>query len=126
LPINRYSAAVLMSHNYRYDLAVLKQLFTTDIRYIGMLGPRKRGEKMLQELAGLGLNLSKKQLSRLHNPVGLDIGAETPEEIGLSIIAEVQARFTRRPGGSLKQKSGPIHERSVQASQPATVYAEAK
>jgi xanthine dehydrogenase accessory factor len=126
LPINRYTAAVLISHNYKYDLAVVKQLLTTDIRYIGMLGPRKRGEKMLQELAGLGFTLGKKQLSRLHNPVGLDIGAETPEEIALSIIAEVQARFAQRRGGSLKQKSGPIHERSLQASQPATVYAEAK
>ena len=124
LPVHRYSAAVLMSHNYRYDLAVLRQLLTTDVRYIGLLGPRKRGEKMLEELAGAGIQPNRWQRSRLHNPVGLDIGAETPEEIALSVIAEVQARFAQRSGGFLKRKSGPIHRRDVPSFPYAAGHAE--
>jgi xanthine dehydrogenase accessory factor len=124
LPINRYCAAVLMSHNYKYDLAVLKHLLTTDIRYIGILGPKKRGDKLMQELEASGFLLSPEQVSRLHNPVGLDIGAETPEEIALSILAEVQAHFTQRPGGSLKWIDGPIHQRDAGQEAETGAYAE--
>jgi xanthine/CO dehydrogenase XdhC/CoxF family maturation factor len=112
LPLNRYSAALLISHNYNYDLAVLEQLLTTDVAYIGILGPRKRTDKMLSEYAVAGKTFSATQLDKIHSPVGLDIGAETPEEIALSIISEIQAFFSKKPGGSLKNKNGFIHDRS--------------
>jgi xanthine/CO dehydrogenase XdhC/CoxF family maturation factor len=111
LTITERSAAVLMSHNFNYDKAVMQSLLTTDIPYIGMLGPRKRFDKMQAEFEKEGLFFSDADLDRVHAPIGLDLGAETPDEIALSIIAEVKSFFSQRAGGSLKHKAGPIHER---------------
>lgn len=111
IPITNRTAAVLMSHNFNYDKAVLERLMTTNVPYIGMLGPRKRFEKMQDEFARDGVQFSEKALSRVHAPIGLDLGAETPDEIALSIMAEINAFFTRRTGGFLKDLDGPIHER---------------
>ena len=111
ISITDRTAAVLMSHNFNYDKAVLQTLLTTDVPYIGMLGPRKRFDKMQDEFAKDGVKLSENMLDRIHAPIGLDLGAETPDEIALSIIAEVKAFFMQRTGGFLKDKDGPIHER---------------
>jgi xanthine/CO dehydrogenase XdhC/CoxF family maturation factor len=112
IPLTDRTAAVLMSHNFKYDLAVLADLLTTSVPYIGILGPRKRFEKMLVEFEKAGKRFPAATLERVHAPVGLDLGAETPDEIALSVIAEVKAFFNRRPGGFLKDKPGPIHERT--------------
>ncbi|MFP4095405.1 MAG: XdhC family protein [Cyclobacteriaceae bacterium] len=112
LEVTPYTYAVLMSHNYEYDMAVLPQLLKTSIRYIGILGPRKRYHKMLNELAMKGQAVSETDQARVYSPVGLDLGAETPEEIALSIIAEVQATHRKRTGMPLKDKKGHIHERA--------------
>lgn len=106
--ITPYTAAVVMSHSYKYDLAVLEKLISTSIPYIGLLGPKKRTLKMQEELVQKGISLD---LDRIHSPVGLDLGAETPEEIALAILAEVQAHFRQKKGGFLKEKEGFIHER---------------
>ncbi|NEU65321.1 XdhC family protein [Spirosoma agri] len=111
LTITNRTAAVLMSHNFNYDRAVLQALLTTDVPYIGMLGPRKRFDKMQAEFEKDGLTFSEAGLDRVHAPIGLDLGAETPDEIALSIMAEIKAFFTNGSGGFLKEKSGPIHER---------------
>lgn len=111
LTITNRTAAVLMSHNFNYDRAVLKKLLTTDVPYIGMLGPRKRFDKMQDEFRKDGLHVSPASLERVHAPIGLDVGAETPDEIALSIMAEIKAFFTKGAGGFLKDKPGPIHER---------------
>ncbi|MFD2932318.1 XdhC family protein [Spirosoma flavum] len=111
LTITNRTAAVLMSHNFNYDRAVLQKLLATDVPYIGMLGPRKRFDKMQAEFEKDGLNFSETALSRVHAPIGLDLGAETPDEIALSIMAEIKAFFTKGAGGFLKDKPGPIHER---------------
>ncbi|GAB3795757.1 XdhC family protein [Spirosoma humi] len=111
LTITNRTAAVLMSHNFNYDRAVLEKLLTTDIPYIGMLGPRKRFDKMQDEFRKDGLQFSAASLGRVHAPIGLDVGAETPDEIALSIMAEIKAFFTKGAGGFLKDKPGPIHER---------------
>jgi xanthine/CO dehydrogenase XdhC/CoxF family maturation factor len=108
--ITPYSAAILMSHNYKYDISILEQLLVTDIPYIGLLGPRKRFQKMIDEYATQGKSFD---YDRVHSPLGLDLGGETPEEIALSIIAEIQAFFTKHSGGFLKNKGGFIHEREV-------------
>lgn len=109
--ITPYTACVLMSHNYEYDRDVLKKLITTETPYIGILGPRKRYDKMLQEFASEGLTVSPAANERVHSPIGLDIGAETPDEIAVSIVAEIQSKFSQRSGGFLKYRSGPIHQR---------------
>lgn len=111
IPITNRTAAVLMSHNFNYDKAVLERLLTTDVPYIGMLGPRKRFDKMQDEFVKDGIQFSQDALGRVHAPIGLDLGAETPDEIALAIMAEIKAFFTRRTGGFLKNMDGPIHER---------------
>ncbi len=109
--ITNYTACVLMSHNYEYDRDVLKKVIHSPAPYIGILGPRKRFDKMQEEFRKGGLELSHEQLARIHSPIGLDIGAEAADEIAVSIIAEIQSVFAKRPAGFLKQLPGPIHQR---------------
>jgi xanthine/CO dehydrogenase XdhC/CoxF family maturation factor len=110
--ITPYTACVLMSHNYEYDRDVLRKILKTETPYIGILGPRKRFDKIQEEFLKEGIVLSDHDLHRIHSPIGLDIGAEAPDEISVSIVAEIQSKFAHRKGGFLKDLSGPIHERS--------------
>lgn len=100
------SVAVLMTHNYNRDCEILPRLLNSSVKYIGALGPKKRTEMLLNEIGG---NFSEKQLARLHAPVGLDVGAETPEEIALAIVAEIRAVLANRTGGFLRGRRGGIH-----------------
>jgi xanthine/CO dehydrogenase XdhC/CoxF family maturation factor len=100
---------VIMSHAYEADRDALAALLASRARYIGVLGPRRRTERMLAELARSGVALTDERLRRLHSPVGLHLGAETPEEIALAIVAEVQAALTGTHGGRLRERRGPIH-----------------
>lgn len=109
--IDNRTVFTLMTHNYNYDLAILKELLTRNVTYIGMLGPRKRRDRMLNELHEQGVVISEEQLSVLHAPVGLDIGAETSEEIALSIVAEISAVLAGKTGKHLKDEGESIHVR---------------
>ncbi|MBV9926968.1 MAG: XdhC family protein [Acidobacteria bacterium] len=103
--------ALLMSHNYSHDLELLRFLLASPALYVGVMGPRKRTERMLRELAA-GEDLfrpAEEDLSRLHAPAGLDIGANSAAEIALSIIAEMRAVLDGRRGGSLRERRGSIH-----------------
>lgn len=100
------SVAVIMTHNYERDLEILRRLLDSSVKYIGALGPKKRTEKLLAEIGG---KFRDKKPARLHAPVGLDIGAETPEEIALAIIAEIQSVLANRQGGFLRERNGGIH-----------------
>jgi len=111
--ITPYTACVLMSHNYEYDRDVLKKLVNTKAPYIGIMGPRKRFDKMLDD----GVLLTGEQVNRVHSPIGLDIGAEAPDEIAVAIISEIQARFSNRDGGFLKNRNGAIHQRDTKTDQ---------
>ncbi|MEK6481292.1 XdhC family protein [Catalinimonas sp. 4WD22] len=115
--ISANTACVLMSHNYEYDRDVLKKILPSETPYIGILGPRKRFDKILKDFADQNLQLSEKDWDRIHAPIGLDIGAETPEEIAIAIIAEIMGRFTRREAGYLKFRPGPIHHRDNTSDQ---------
>lgn len=115
--ITPYTACILMSHNYEYDRDVLKKLIHSPAPYIGILGPRKRFDKMQAEFGNEGIILSTEQLHRIHAPIGLDIGAEAPDEIAISIIAEIQSKFANRSGGFLKYNNGPIHQRDPHSDQ---------
>jgi xanthine/CO dehydrogenase XdhC/CoxF family maturation factor len=103
------SAAVIMSHNYLTDCAFLQALLPLNLRYLGLMGPRARALRMAQELRETGPEASAALLQQIHNPVGLDIGAENPEQIALAILAEIQAVIAARPGGFLRERKGPIH-----------------
>lgn len=107
------TAIVLMTHNFNYDLAALQQLINTNCRYIGTLGPKNKLNKMRETLLEKGIEINDEQLQNIYGPVGLDIGAETSEEIALSIIAEIKAVFTHRGGSMLKQRIDSIHSRNV-------------
>ncbi|HEY5751376.1 MAG TPA: XdhC family protein [Chryseolinea sp.] len=115
--ITPYTACVLMSHNYTYDRDVLRKLLRTETPYIGILGPRKRFDKMLVEFEKEGLTLTPEDFHRIHSPIGLDIGAEAPDEIAVSIVSEIQSKFTNRSGGFLKYRQGPIHQRDAASDQ---------
>ena len=112
--INQRSVFVLMTHNYNYDLAVLRQLITYNVKYIGVLGPRKKLNRMLEQLHSEGIELTPEQLAKIYGPVGLDLGAETPEEIALSIAAEIKAVMANRKGQSLREKDSVLHSRRHQ------------
>lgn len=109
LEINEWTAFVLMTHNYNYEIAFLKELLPLQTPYIGILGPRKKLERMLDELETNGATITQRNMETIHGPVGLDIGSETSEEIALSIIAEIKAVFSARKGHSLKYKTDAIH-----------------
>lgn len=110
VPLDNRTMAVVMTHNYLHDLEILKTLLPSPVRYLGILGPKSRTEKLLQDLREQGITPTENQLQRLYSPVGLDIGADTPEEIALSIVAEIQAVLTHHSGESLRNKLGPIHD----------------
>ncbi|WP_316848274.1 XdhC/CoxI family protein [Pedobacter psychrodurus] len=103
--IDGQTAFVLMTHNYNYDLELLKYLLDTDAPYIGTLGPRKKLLRMLEELE----LATPENETRVHGPIGLDIGAETAEEIAISILAEIKSVFTGASASFLKEKKNPIH-----------------
>lgn len=102
------TAAVIMTHNYTRDRLVLPALLTSDVFYIGALGPKRRTEQLLEEIGG---SFTPEQLARLYAPAGLDIGADTPEGIALSIIGEIQSVLSNRNGGHLRNRQGSIYDR---------------
>ena len=110
IAIHEQSIFILMSHNYNYDIGILRLLVKKNCGYIGILGPKKKLEKMMEELANEGLEISKAAIDKIYGPAGLDIGAETPQEIALSILAEIKAVLAKKKGGTLRNKQGFIHD----------------
>lgn len=104
LRIDEWMAFVLMTHNYNYDKEMLALVVDRPTPYIGSLGPRKKLDRMLDELKIAAL-------PKIYGPIGLDIGAEAADEIAIAIIAEIKAVISGRSGASLKWKDAPIHER---------------
>lgn len=102
------SVGVIMTHNYERDRNILHRLLNSSCQYVGALGPKKRTEKLLAEI---GETFSDEQLAKLHAPIGLDIGAETPEEIALAIVAEIKSVLGNRKGGFLRERNGSIYGR---------------
>ena len=109
--ITRRTMALLMTHNYAHDLSLLGLLLDSPAAYIGVMGPRRRTERMLQELGSSrgGRVTSGDDLSRLYSPVGLDTGANSPAEIAVSVVAEINAVLNGRNGGLLRERRGSIH-----------------
>lgn len=101
--------AVVMSHDFTLDAQALRVLLPSAALNIGVLGPRRRTEKLLASLAEQGMVLPAEPWRRLSAPAGLALGAETPEEIALSIVAEGQAVLSRESAGFLRDRRGPVH-----------------
>jgi xanthine dehydrogenase accessory factor len=102
LTLGATSLVVLLSHDYKYDLPVLKTVLASNAPYIGLLGSARRGKALLEFLADEGV--PREQLERVRVPVGLDIGAKSAEEIALSVLAEALAVLRARPGGPMRDR----------------------
>ena len=122
VPLASDSIAVVMTHNYHRDLRLLEVLLPSSVRYLGLLGPKARAERLLHDLTLSGYVASPEQLRRLHAPAGLDLGADGPDEIALAVVAEVKATLAGRAARPLRERHGPIHEpeRVVELKREAT------
>lgn len=114
--LTQFDAAVIMTHNYLYDQTLLDALLPSPVAYVGLLGPKSRGEELLKSCSVPPLPAALAGESagpaRVHSPVGLDLGGETPEQIALAIVAEIEAVLNRRTARPLHEVDGPIHVRS--------------
>lgn len=119
--LTEQTIALVMTHNYLDDVQLLQRLLPSPVRYVGVLGPKHRTDRLLQASRAEGRIYSQTQLERLHSPVGTDIGAETSEEIALSIVSEIQAVLASRSSGFLKNRQAPIHDRAEPTPQSDTV-----
>ncbi|PYL02022.1 MAG: hypothetical protein DME32_07765 [Verrucomicrobia bacterium] len=102
---DEWTVAIVKSHNYGRDFVSLSKLLPLNLRYVGLIGPRKRRDQLLTELLELGVTIN----AGFFAPAGLDLGAETPEEIALAIIAEIQCVLRKSSAGSLRERKMPIH-----------------
>ena len=101
-----FDAAVVMSHHLLADRAYLRQLAATQLPYVGLLGPAPRRHRLLAELGAFAQGLR----GRLFGPVGLDIGARTPEAIAIAIVAEIHAVLCGREGQSYSRATATTAE----------------
>ena len=108
--IDSFTAIMLMAHDYKTDYKNLKRMIVSNVPYIGLLGPRKRSQKMFDDLETEGITVPEEKRECIFAPAGLDIGAKNPEEIALSIVAEIQSYFSGKKGTSLRLKPGTIHD----------------
>ena len=95
-----------MSHHYPRDLGYLRALLATEAAYAGVLGPRARSERMLAELSEEERGRAE---GRMFAPIGMDLGGDGREAIALSIMAEVSAVVSGRPGSHLRERKAPLH-----------------
>ena len=110
IPPDIWTAAIVKSHNYGRDFVALEKLLPLNLRYLGLIGPRKRRDELMNALLEAGITVN----AGFFSPAGLELGAETPEEIALSIIAEIQRVFAGGTGESLRERKMPIHKISRQ------------
>lgn len=110
--IDNRTAIILMAHDYKTDYTNLQKLIKSASPYIASLGPRKRFDKMITEFKVNGIEFSEQETERIFAPCGLEIGANTPEEIAMSLFSEILSVFSGNTGGMLRNKIGPIHERN--------------
>jgi xanthine dehydrogenase accessory factor len=100
-----WTAAIVKSHNYGRDFSALEKLLPMNLRYVGLIGPRQRRDQLMNDLLDLGITVN----AGFFAPAGLDLAAETPEEIALSIASEIQRVFAKGSGESLRERKISIH-----------------
>lgn len=123
VPFDSSTVALVMTHNFLRDLEVLRLLLPSPVRYVGLLGPKRRAGELMTELERQSVVLTPQQRQRLYAPVGLDLGAEGPEGVALSVLAEIQAVVAGRKPGHLRERTGSIHGLAPVASQNVTTAA---
>lgn len=105
-----WTSAIVKSHNYGRDFVALQKLLPMNLPYVGLIGPRKRRDQLLNDLLGLGVTIN----AGFFSPAGLDLGAETPEEIALAIVSEIQRVIATGSGFSLRERKMSIHAKGCQ------------
>ena len=103
-----WTAAIVKSHNYGRDFVALQKLLPLELRYVGLVGPRKRRDQIMNELLDVGVTVN----AGFFAPAGLDLGTETPEEIALAVVSEIQRLFGSGSGESLRERKLRIHASS--------------
>ena len=114
--VNRRSVICVLTHDPKFDVPVLVEALKTEAGYIGAMGSRRTHSNRTARLKEVGV--SDEQLARIASPVGLDIGARTPEETAVAIAGEIVALRTGHSGGRLAERSGPIH--AAEPREPAS------
>lgn len=104
---DEHTVAVLMTHHYRFDLPLLRALLPLNLPYLGLLGPRERGLRLVRD-AGFDPTTDA-ALATLHSPVGLDLGGDGEAAVALSIVAGIQAALHGRSGNPLRERQSSIH-----------------
>ncbi len=107
IEVDRRTVICVLTHDPKFDVPLLERALRTQASYVGAMGSRRTHQDRLDRLRELGL--TDTELARLSSPIGLDIGARTPEETAVSIAAEIVAARWDSPGGRLSQSDGPIH-----------------
>jgi xanthine/CO dehydrogenase XdhC/CoxF family maturation factor len=107
--LTRQSSVVIMTHHIERDRESLRFALQSEVAYVGLLGPRTRFDKLISGLAASGFTVEPGALSRVRNPVGLATGAETPEEIAMSILGEILALQRGFDGGFLAGRTASLH-----------------
>lgn len=101
-------AVCVLTHDDKFDVPAIKAALATDVGYLGVMGSRRTHEKRLMRLAAEGVS-DPEDLARLRSPIGLDVGARTPEETAVAVCAEIIANRSGRDGRALHRTEGPIH-----------------
>jgi xanthine dehydrogenase accessory factor len=106
-PVDRRTVICVLTHDPKFDVPILVEALKTEAGYIGAMGSRRTHNNRTARLKEGGV--TDEDLSRISSPIGLDIGARTPEETAIAIAAEIIALRTGHSGGRLTDRSGPIH-----------------
>jgi xanthine dehydrogenase accessory factor len=106
-PIDARTVICVLTHDPKFDVPVLEVALRSEASYVGAMGSRRTHDERLARLRDAGL--TEDQLARLHSPIGLDVGARTPEETAVSVAAEIIQRRWGGTGRPLTQTAGPIH-----------------
>jgi xanthine dehydrogenase accessory factor len=100
-------AVCVLTHDHKFDVPAIAAAVKTNVGYLGAMGSRRTHESRIERLRDAGV--SDDEIARVMSPIGLDVGARTPEETAISICAEIIATRTGRPSRSLRDTLGPIH-----------------
>lgn len=106
-PVDQRTAICILTHDPKFDVPLLEAALATEAGYIGAMGSRRTDGERVRKLRDRGV--STDQLARIRGPIGLDIGARTPQEVAVAIAAEIVALRYRFPGGFLRERPGTIH-----------------
>ncbi len=110
-PVDARTAVCVLTHDAKFDVPLLRAALELPVGYVGAMGSRRTHEERLRLLREAGV--SEERLGRLRSPIGLDLGARTPEETAVSIAAEIIAHANRGTGLPLSQGTDPIHRPPV-------------